>query len=107
MFVRFAVAYVVMPGGFGTLDELMEALTLIQTRKSRQFPVILVGSSFWAGLIDWLKDRLVGEQMINPEDMNLIQVIDDPDQVVEAIFRHYETRGFAPLPAERELLLNL
>ena len=107
MFVRFAVAYVVMPGGFGTLDELMEALTLIQTRKSRQFPVILVGSAFWAGLIDWLKDRLVGEQMINPEDMNLIQVIDDPDQVVEAIFRHYETRGFAPLPAERELLLNL
>lgn len=107
MFVRFAVAYVVMPGGFGTLDELMEALTLIQTRKSRQFPVILVGSSFWAGLIDWLKDRLVGEQMINPEDINLIQVIDDPDQVVEAIFRHYETRGFAPLPAERELLLNL
>jgi len=107
MFVRFAVAYVVMPGGFGTLDELMEALTLIQTRKSRQFPVILVGSAFWAGLIDWLKDRLVGEQMINPEDMNLIQVIDDPDLVVEAIFRHYETRGFAPLPAERELLLNL
>ena len=107
MFVRFAVAYVVMPGGFGTLDELMEALTLIQTRKSRQFPVILVGAAFWEGLIDWLKDRLVGEQMISPEDINLIQVIDDPDLVVEAIFRHYETRGFAPLPAERELLLNL
>jgi uncharacterized protein (TIGR00730 family) len=107
MFVRFAVAYVVMPGGFGTLDELMEALTLIQTRKSRQFPVILVGSAFWAGLIDWLRDRLVGEKMISPEDMNLIQVIDDPAQVVEAIFTHYETRGFAPLPGERELLLNL
>ena len=107
MFVRFAVAYVVMPGGFGTLDELMEALTLIQTRKSRQFPVILVGSAFWAGLIDWLKDRLIGEKMISPEDINLIQVIDDPDEVVEAIFRHYETRGFAPLPGERELLLNL
>jgi len=107
MFVRFAVAYVVMPGGFGTLDELMEALTLIQTRKSRQFPVILVGSAFWAGLIDWLRDRLVSEKMINPEDMNLLQVIDDPAQVVEAIFTHYETRGFAPLPGERELLLNL
>ena len=107
MFVRFAVAYVVMPGGFGTLDELMEALTLIQTRKSRQFPVILVGSAFWAGLIDWLRDRLVSEMMINPEDMNLLQVIDDPAQVVEAIFTHYETRGFAPLPGERELLLNL
>ncbi len=107
MFVRFAVAYVVMPGGFGTLDELMEALTLIQTRKSRQFPVILVGSAFWGGLIEWLKDRLVGERMISPEDIDLLQMIDDPDQVVEAIFRHYETRGFAPLPAERELLLNL
>lgn len=107
MFVRFAVAYVVMPGGFGTLDELMEALTLIQTRKSRQFPVILVGSAFWAGLIDWLRDRLVSEKMINPEDMNLLQVIDDPAKVVEAIFTHYETRGFAPLPGERELLLNL
>jgi uncharacterized protein (TIGR00730 family) len=107
MFVRFAVAYVVMPGGFGTLDELMEALTLIQTRKSRQFPVILVGSAFWAGLIDWLKARLVEEKMISPEDMDLLQVIDDPAEVVEAIFRHYETRGFAPLPGERELLLNL
>lgn len=107
MFVRFAVAYVVMPGGFGTLDELTEALTLIQTRKSRQFPVILVGSTFWAGLIDWLKERLVGENMISPEDMDLIQVIDDPDQVVESIFHHYEARGFAPLPGERELLLNL
>lgn len=107
MFVRFAVAYVVMPGGFGTLDELMEALTLIQTRKSRQFPVILVGTPFWQGLINWLRERLVSEKMISPEDMDLIQLIDDPAQVVEAIFTHYETRGFAPLPGERELLLNL
>ncbi|MGV0997987.1 MAG: TIGR00730 family Rossman fold protein [Fluviibacter sp.] len=107
MFVRFAMAYVVMPGGFGTLDELMEALTLIQTGKSARFPVILVGSAFWGGLLTWLKERLVAEQMISPEDMDLIQVIDDPDLVVEAIYRHYETRGFAPLPAERELLLNL
>lgn len=107
MFVRFAMAYVVMPGGFGTLDELMEALTLIQTGKSARFPVILVGSAFWVGLMDWLRDRLVAENMIDAADMDLIQIIDDPDQVVEAIFRHYETRGFAPLPAERELLLNL
>ena len=107
MFVRFAMAYVVMPGGFGTLDELMEALTLIQTRKSARFPVILVGSEFWSGLLDWLRERLVAEQMIDPADMDLIQVIDDPDQVVEAIYRHYETRGFAPLPGERELWLNL
>ena len=107
MFVRFASAYVVLPGGFGTLDELMEALTLIQTGKSSRFPVILVGSEFWSGLLDWLRDRLVAEQMIDPADMDLIQVIDDPDKVVEAIYRHYETRGFAPLPGERELWLNL
>ena len=107
MFVRFAMAYVVMPGGFGTLDELMEALTLIQTGKSTRFPVILVGSEFWSGLLTWLRERLVAENMIDAKDMDLIQVIDDPDRVVEAIYRHYETRGFAPSPGERELLLNL
>lgn len=107
MFVKFASAYVVMPGGLGTLDELMEALTLVQTGKTRPIPIILVKSSFWGGLVDWLRDRLVGEGMINPEDMDLIQVIDEPAQVVEAIFRHYESRGFQPSPAEREILLNL
>lgn len=107
MFVRFASAYVVMPGGFGTLDELLEALTLIQTGKSRKIPLILVCSEFWGGLVDWFKARLVSEGMINAEDMDLIQVIDDPDQIVEAIFKHYEARSFAPLPDERDMLLNL
>jgi uncharacterized protein (TIGR00730 family) len=107
MFVRMAAAYVVMPGGFGTLDELLEALTLIQTKKSPTIPLILVGGEFWAGLIDWFKDRLVGEGMISPEDMDLIQIIDDPGQIVKAIFDHYETRGFGRLPEEHELLLNL
>ncbi|MEW5787420.1 MAG: TIGR00730 family Rossman fold protein [Pseudomonadota bacterium] len=107
MFVKFASAYVVMPGGFGTLDELMEALTLVQTGKTRKMPIILVQSSFWGGLVEWFRDRLVGEGMISPEDMDLIQVIDEPDQVVEAIFRHYETRGFQPSIQEREILLNL
>jgi uncharacterized protein (TIGR00730 family) len=107
MFVRMAAAYIVMPGGFGTLDELMEALTLIQTKKSPRIPLILVGSEFWAGMIDWFKDRLVGEEMISPEDMDLIQIIDDPEQIVKAIFDHYETRGFGRLPEEHELLLNL
>ncbi|OYY92960.1 MAG: Rossman fold protein, TIGR00730 family [Hydrogenophilales bacterium 28-61-23] len=107
MFVKFASAYVVMPGGFGTLDELMEALTLVQTGKTRRIPIILVQSSFWGGLVDWFRDRLVGEGMINPEDMDLIRVIDEPEQVVEAIFQHYETRGFEPSPQEREILLNL
>ena len=107
MFVRFASAYVVMPGGFGTLDELMEALTLIQTGKARKIPLILVCTDFWQGMIDWFKARLVAEGMVDPEDIKLIQLIDEPEQVVEAIFKHYEARPFAPLPAERELMLNL
>jgi uncharacterized protein (TIGR00730 family) len=107
MFVKVAAAYVVMPGGFGTLDELLEALTLIQTGKSPRIPLILVGTEFWAGLLDWFRERLVAENMINPEDVDLIQVIDEPEGVVAAIFDHYETRGFGPLPEEHELLLNL
>lgn len=107
MFVKFASAYVVMPGGFGTLDEVLEALTLIQTGKSRKIPLILVHEPFWRGLLEWFKDRLVGEGMVSPDDLDLIQVIDEPDQIVEAIFKHYENRGFAPLPDEREMLLNL
>ncbi len=107
MFVRFASAYVVMPGGFGTLDELMEALTLIQTGKARRMPIILVCSDFWKGLIDWFRDTLVREKMIDAEDMHLIQLIDDPEKVVEAIFKHYEARPFSPLPNEREMMLNL
>lgn len=107
MFVRFASAYVVMPGGFGTLDELMEALTLIQTGKGRKIPLILVGSAFWGGMIEWFKDRLVAEEMVDQEDMNLIQLIDEPAKVVEAIFKHYESRPFGPLPNEHEMMLNL
>ena len=107
MFVRFANAYVVMPGGFGTLDELLEALTLVQTGKARKIPIILVHTPFWQGLVDWFRATLVAEGMISPEDLDLIQLIDEPAEVVEAIFRHYESRGFAPLPSEREMLLNL
>jgi uncharacterized protein (TIGR00730 family) len=107
MFVRVASAYVVMPGGFGTLDELLEALTLIQTGKSPRIPLILVGSEFWAGLLDWFRERLVAENMIGPGDIDLLQVIDEPEDIVAAIFDHYEARGFGPLPEEHELLLNL
>lgn len=106
MFVKFASAYVVLPGGFGTLDELLEAMTLIQTGKSRRIPIILVHKAFWQGLIDWFKDRLVAEGMIKSADLDLIQLIDEPEEVVEAIFKHYETRGFLPLPGEHELMLN-
>jgi len=107
MFVKFASAYVVMPGGFGTLDELMEALTLVQTGKVRRIPLILVHTPFWAGLIDWMKQRLVEEKMIDADDMDLIQVLDEPQQVVDAIFNHYEKRTFEPSAAEREAQLNL
>jgi len=82
-------------------------LTLIQTRKTPQIPLILVGSAFWEGLLGWLRERLVSEGMINREDMDLLQVIDEPQQIVAAIFKHYEQRGFDRLPDEHELLLNL
>lgn len=107
MFVKFSSAYVIMPGGFGTLDELMEVLTLVQTEKIRRIPVILVQSAYWRGLMDWFRDTLVNQGMIDAADLDLIQVIDRPEDVVEAIFRHYETRGFEPSGREREILLNL
>ena len=107
MFVKYASAYVVMPGGFGTLDELMEAITLVQTGKSRKIPIILVGKAFWTGLLDWLKNTLVAEGMAGVDDMNLIQLIDEPKDVVEAIFKHYEETGFELTPAERKVQLYL
>lgn len=107
MFVKFASAYVVVPGGFGTMDELMEAMTLVQTQKIRRIPIILVQESYWRGLIDWMKDRMISEGMIDAVDLDLIKVIDEPKQVVEAIFNHYEKRGFEPSAAEREAQLNL
>ncbi|MCG7756020.1 MAG: TIGR00730 family Rossman fold protein [Nitrosomonas sp.] len=107
MFVKFATAYVVLPGGFGTLDELMEALTLVQTGKTRKMPIILVYSQFWRGLLDWFQNTLISEGFISAEDMNLIQIIDEPDQIVNAIFKYYESSGFEPTAAEREIQLNL
>jgi len=107
MFVKFASAYVVMPGGYGTLDELMEALTLVQTRMIRRMPIILVHSAYWSGLMDWIRGTLVSEKMIDPADIDLIQVVDRPEEVVKAIFDHYEKRGFEPSAREREAHLNL
>jgi uncharacterized protein (TIGR00730 family) len=107
MFVRFASAYVVLPGGFGTVDELSECLTLVQTGKSRRIPIILVGGTFWKGLLDWMRESLVGEGMIAPEDVALIQVIEEPEAIVEAIFEFYEGRGFQPTDDERQKMLNL
>jgi uncharacterized protein (TIGR00730 family) len=107
MFVKFATAYVVLPGGFGTLDELFEALTLVQTRKTRRMPIILMQSAFWGGLLDWFRERLIGEGTIEAHDMDLLQVVEEPQQAVDAIFAYYDKRGFEPSPDEREILLNL
>jgi uncharacterized protein (TIGR00730 family) len=85
MFVRYAGAFVVFPGGFGTLDELFEALLLIQTRKIRSFPVVLVGADWWSGLLGWMRERLAGEGMISPGDHDLLTVTNDPDEVVTIV----------------------
>ena len=85
MFVRYATAFVVFPGGFGTLDELFEALVLIQTRKIREFPVVMVDTGYWEGLFAWMRERLVGEGMIAPEDIDLMRCTDDPDEVVAIV----------------------
>jgi len=107
MFVKFATAYVVLPGGFGTLDELAEILTLVQTEKTRRIPIILVGSTFWGGLIQWFRQTMVPEGTIGPEDLDLFQLVDKPEEVVEAIFAYYDDRCFEPSVAEREILLHL
>jgi uncharacterized protein (TIGR00730 family) len=91
-FVKNSDAVIVMPGGFGTLDELAEVLTLIQTKKSRHVPIILVGAEFWEGLLAWFKNSLTPMGLINPTDIDLMQVIDDPDQVLEAVLKFYEDR---------------
>ena len=107
MFVKYAAAYVVMPGGFGTLDEMAEILTLIQTGKTRRIPIILVHAPFWKGLIDWLRETLVSEKTISPEDLDLIQILDKPQDILNAIFSHYEHQGFEPSAEEAEILLDL
>jgi len=88
MFVKYAVAYVILPGGFGTMDELFEALTLIQTRKIKSFHLILMGSEYWGGLIDWLKNTMIKEGKILSADLDLIQVVDEPEEVVKLIKRY-------------------
>lgn len=107
MFVKYASAYVVMPGGFGTLDELAEILTLVQTKKSRRIPIILVHRPFWEGLLNWFASTMVEEGVINKEDLDLIKIIDEPKQIANAIFEHYESSGFEPSAEEAEILLQL
>jgi uncharacterized protein (TIGR00730 family) len=92
MFVKAAEGFVIFPGGFGTLDELFESLTLIQTGKVLHFPVILFDREYWAPLLDWVRGRLLADEMISPEDLELLTVTDDPDEAVATISRCYEER---------------
>lgn len=102
-FVKYADAYIVLPGGFGTLDELSEVLTLIQTGKSRRIPIILVGTTFWRGLLDWFRSQLVRDGMIKEKDIELMQVIDEPANIVDAIFAFYEARDITLAEIDRPL----
>ena len=85
MLVKYALAYIIMPGGFGTLDELFEAVTLIQTERIKSFPVILVGSDYWQGLLDWVRDQMLTAGRISPEDIDILQILDDPAEIVKAV----------------------
>jgi len=97
MFVKYSQGFVVMPGGFGTLDELFEAITLIQTHKIDKFPIILVGTNFWSGLIDWIKTTLLEENNnISPEDINLFHVVDNEDEVLEILDSFYKEYNLSP-----------
>ena len=88
MFVKYAMAYVVLPGGFWTMDELFEALTLIQTKRIKSFPVILMGSEYWKGLFDWLRKTMLHDNKISPADLELFQIIDDPAEAVKHIQKY-------------------
>ncbi len=96
MFVKYSQGFVVMPGGFGTLDELFEAITLIQTNKIEKFPIILVGSKFWAGLMEWVKNTMLTEGNISPKDLDLIKTVDTAEEVVEIIDAFYKSRSLSP-----------
>jgi len=87
MLIKYSVAYIIMPGGFGTMDELFEAVTLIQTKKIRPFPVILVGSDYWKGLTDWIKNEMLSKGAISPSDLDIFQILDDTEEIVRTIQR--------------------
>ena len=97
MFVKYSQGFVIMPGGFGTLDEMFEAITLIQTKKIAKFPIILVGTDFWSGLMDWVKTVLVERHAnVSPEDLNLIRIVDTEDEVVEVLDNFYKKYTLSP-----------
>lgn len=106
MFVKYATAYVVMPGGFGTLDEVAEILALIQTKKTRRIPVVLVNADFWAGLITWFNDVLLPRNMITAKDLELFTVVETPEEVLAAVQHFYTSKGLDPKEHHSPLLTN-
>jgi len=107
MFVRYACAYVVLPGGFGTLDELAEILTLMEPGKTRRAPIVLVDRAYWSGLLQWMRQRMVTDGSIDLEDMRLMQVVDTAEEVLLAIRGHYGDRSYAASEAEDDLMFEL
>ena len=107
MFVKYASAYVVMPGGFGTLDELAEIITLVQTGKTRKIPIILVHTPFWQGLLDWFSHTLVKHGTITPDDLDLFVILDDVDAIVKHIFQYYERAITGPSTEERANFMEI
>lgn len=106
MFVKHALAYIVMPGGLGTLDELFESLTMVQTRKAPQRPIILVGRHFWQDLVDWLREQLLARQFIRAEDLDLLQIMDNEEEIIQHIFHYYEncTDDYCVTPEHTDFL---
>mgnify|MGYP001388557190 CR=1 FL=1 len=107
MFVKYASAYVVFPGGFGTLDELAEILTLVQTGKTRKIPIILVGKDFWEGLLNWFQNKMVKEGVISDDDFNLIKICEEPEEILDLIKTHYKKRGFELSETEQAIMREL
>ena len=103
MFVKYADAFVILPGGFGTLDELFEALTLIQTGKVRHFPVVLVGRAYWAGLLDWVRDTVLAAGTVSAADLELLEFAEEPEEIVAIIRAHADQAVPDPGPAGRSL----
>lgn len=96
MFMKYAQGYIVLPGGFGTLDEMFEAITLVQTHKAISFPIVLVDKKFWQGLIAWIKDKLVTEEKISPEDIEIFQLVDTAEEAVKVIEEFYDKYALKP-----------
>ncbi len=87
MFVKYAKAYIIMPGGFGTLDEMFEAITLIQTLRLKPLPVVLVGTEYWSGLLEWIKTCLIKEKTVSKKDLDIFHLLDDPDEIVDLVLK--------------------